>query len=297
MRLSQGFFFARLAGAPFSNRMAYMPDDFAHPFEAIKPPSDLSPPGLRAWLWRICRLVNVTPTELARTAAIAPSTVNKFLLDRDANPKRSLSARTLAALQKAALKVYADTLGQDYYLNSESAPGGFQIATVAVKSELRAFAFGLDIWPLKRQFFIQVPIPNSLSGLRFGGFAVTDDHAEQAFPYATILVATPFEIDRDTIEFAEFLIVERMNEEGKSELTVRRFTVSPSGDMWLTSQSRRGDRLTDVYAGKTNLDWAEKPPKDMKFKLTPHPDYTVRFRVISAIQPVAFDFAAIKFPE
>lgn len=265
-----------------------------HPFDRVQLPSDLSPAGLRAWLARICRYLDVSPTELARTAEIAPSTVNKFLVDTEG--KKSLSARTLSALQRAALDIQSRKFGKAYYPNTENDPRGFFTAMVMVGAELRAFVFKDQLlWPLHRQFHIQIPVPNTLRGRRLVGFLITDNHAEQSFPYATTITAAKFE--GEPLEVGEFLIVSRLDHEGRTELTVRHFTVSPNGDMWLTSQSRRGDRLTDIYVGKTESGWMTNPPSDMKFSLTPNPDYTVEYKVISAVSPVSYDYAALKFPE
>lgn len=69
----------------------------------IEAPRDLSPAGIKAWISKVSDEVGTTPTQLARAAQLAASTVNKFLRDED--PVRSLTAGTVEKLLIAARKM------------------------------------------------------------------------------------------------------------------------------------------------------------------------------------------------
>jgi hypothetical protein len=274
-----------------------------HPFEVVGPPTDLSPDGLRDWIEKTCAYLSVTPTELSRSANMAPSTVNKFMLD--IGGKKSLSSRTIARLVEGAAKLNSRKFGTKY-LHSDlptADPAGFTSRPIRVAGALRAGIFKSEhVWPIQSQFFVSVPIPNVLSTGFADGFmartiamVVADNHAEGIFPYASVVVARKFG-QHEPAETGDFYIVSRKNEANQVELTIRHFIISPQGDMWLIAQGRT-PRQPDIYLGRTALPEGLAAAVNQKFPIDQHQDYTIEYKVISAIQPFLSAFEKLKFPD
>jgi hypothetical protein len=270
-----------------------------HPFEAIRPPADLTPDGLRVWVEQTCSYLGVTPTELSRAAGIAPSTVNKFLVDPDG--KRSLSSRTLSSLVKGALSLHSERFSANYATllgSSRVKREGFQSPPIRVAASLRRDTFKEHhLWAMQDQFFVSAPIPNSLEVSGLVGLLVTDGHAEGVFPRGTVVIAAKFSIEGgDQIEMGDFFVVSRRDGAGLTELTLRHFIVSPKGDMWLISQAPRADRAPDnVYLGQASPEGMYGDER--KFSPTVQSGYTLEYKVISAIQPYSGAFKELKLPE
>src|SRR5215210_1314977 len=75
------------------------------------PPDLYSPRGhsaaeVRGWIKAVCTRLDVTPTQLARKAELAPSTLNRFLAGT--GPNQNVSARTIDALVSAAAMIFWD---------------------------------------------------------------------------------------------------------------------------------------------------------------------------------------------
>src|SRR4051794_15645086 len=69
-------------------------------------PPDHTPAGLKAWISLTSRFLGVTPTEWAKEADLAASTVNRFLRENDDGG--NLSASTIEALISAARRIESD---------------------------------------------------------------------------------------------------------------------------------------------------------------------------------------------
>jgi hypothetical protein len=230
------------------NPMTPLSDLFPHPFEEIRPPSDMSPDGVRAWIGEICRKVGTNPTNLAKKAELAPSTLNKFLAATDQN--KNLTAATIKRLMTAAAGLYVDQFG-NLPPAGEVGETTFYDSLVRMVGIVQADTFQsepkLDI---KSQLFLQVPIfgrrrPNHLA------FLVGDDHGLPLYPKNSILVVGTG-LEQDPPESGDRLIVARQNQSGAVEMTVKRLLVSPSGDVWLTAISQAASRPPDIYLGQVN---------------------------------------------
>jgi hypothetical protein len=272
-----------------------------HPFDSIRPPEDLSPDGLRLWLEQVCQYLGISPTELSRAAGISPSTVNRFIVDPTG--KKSLSSRTLSGLVRGATTIHTQRFSANYA--NLLGPGknrreGFLSPPVRVAASVRAGVFkDKHIWPIQDQFFVSAPIPNSL-GAKPVGLVVTDDHAQGVYPYGTVLIASRFSIESDGIELGDFFVVSRMDEERRTELTIRHFIVSPTGDMWLISQADyQKFRMPDAYLGRWEGDYkslASPGSPQPKFSPSAQSGYVIEYRIISAIQPYSESFKTLTFP-
>lgn len=277
-----------------------------HPFDLVRLPSDPSLEGLRDWILKVTNYLRVTPTQLARAAHVAPSTVNKFVADTTAS--RGLTARTMEKLFQAAAEIHDQKFGKARFQSGRDSdpkldPAGYSVVHVRVATALRRDIFKVNhLWPVDEQFFVSVVVPNllrtgkgpeeSLLPNGLAGMVVADDHADRAFAKSTILIVAPFSIDTSNPGPGEFFVVSTSSPEG-TELTVRQFMVSPSGDMWLLSQAATTPP-PDVHLGR--VDFEVKYTEKQIFKIVKKPPYTLEYKVICGIRPLADEYEALTFP-
>jgi hypothetical protein len=219
----------------------------------VFPPSDPSPDGLREWISETCRYLRVTPTEFAKSARLAASTLNRFLRQLD---EATLSARTIDALLEAAKR-----------LEKERAPD----ANVGDPERLAELPYLIDVptigdvalgsfhpitrWVQKGGYRLRLPVKPPFHRMGIGAFHVKDHHAYPVFPKNSLVIATAYagrsNTDMPDPKEGDYVLVfAQSTPETKrlSELTIRRVVVSPSGDMWLTRINRDID-LPDAYMG------------------------------------------------
>jgi hypothetical protein len=279
-----------------------------HPFDTIRLPSEPSAEALRAWILKVTEYLGISPTELARQAQVAPSTVNKFVADATAS--RGLTAKTMEKLFQAAAEIHNNKFGVARFQSVKEPdpkldPSGFTVVHVRVATALRRGFFKKShLWPVEQQFFVSVMMPNLLrtgkgreeSILPNGlvGMVVADHHAERTFEKSTILIVKPFDPETESPQPGEQFVVSRTDPEGKIELSVRQFMVSPSGDMWLLSQSAI-ERVPDVHLGRVEFEIKYEEQQD--FRITQEADYRLEFKVILELKPHTIEFEALTFPQ
>ncbi|PAY07165.1 hypothetical protein CK489_15300 [Bradyrhizobium sp. UFLA03-84] len=277
-----------------------------HPFDHIRMPSEPSLEGLRDWILKVSTYLDITPTELARAAEVAPSTINKFIADT--TQTKGMTAKTLQKLIKAASKINSDKFSEAYAGRRTeeqlSDPTGYSVVNVRVGSALRAGSYKTShLWPVRSQFFVSILLPNALHtgggreeslkphGLL--GMVVADQHAEGTFPHGTVVICSRL---FNHLEIGDYVVISRRDDTGNTELTIRNFVVSPKGDMWLSSRAEPvANRPPDIYAGRAPFE--VKYTRHEKFTLSPPPEYVIEYIIISAIQPYNERFEELKFPD
>ncbi|TGN75940.1 XRE family transcriptional regulator [Bradyrhizobium yuanmingense] len=254
-----------------------------HPLEELKPPTDFSPDALRLWITEACRSLKITPTELARAAGVAPSTINKFMLSGGSN--KSLSGRTMDTVVKAALRMHIDRIGrrQVQAIGSKN-PAGAAVSIVRVGASVKKGAFAESHrWDSEELFHVSVLMPNKIPRPLLG-FLMEDDQAGAALPYGTILVGAKVEPETDVAEAGDWFLVSQKDEAGRTEITVRKLAVSPNGDMWLISE----EIGPDAYLGKTKPDGTATLSQNKS-------KFTLEYRIIVALRPMTSDFEGVNF--
>jgi hypothetical protein len=244
-------------------------------------PTDLSPDGLRVWLLRVTNEAGVTPTQLAKLAKIAPSTVNKFLQRQGG--ASNLGARTIQKLTDALLVIHFDRKNEARIIQREEA--GIVAAYVKLLATIRLGVIRENhLWPAPNHLMLSVPVPpNSARGLI--GFAVADDEAGDIYPYGTVVVCSPHAVTG--VESGQRFVVSRSNGRGETEIMLRQSVISPNADIWLTSLARKDRRTPDIYMGKLD-----------ETKLSENRDegaYSIEYQVISSIRPEANLFDRVFF--
>lgn len=242
-------------------------------------PLSHSPAGLRSWLNHMTKALEVTPTELARKAEVAPSTLNRFIQGDDGS--KNLGARTIAKLVAALIPLYREK--QNLAHNFSDEPLGYAAVSVRVAASVRCGIFRTShVWPAEEQFYVQVPLPSSRT-TRLVGLVVADDEAATAYPYGTIVIAKAVD-EATSLTTGQRLVVTIANELGETEIALRALVISPNQDAWLTSLSGRSG-TPDVYLGKTS----ELAPTQ---RVGTH---KIDFVIISSIQPEANVFGDVVF--
>ncbi|WP_141339721.1 helix-turn-helix transcriptional regulator [Bradyrhizobium sp. USDA 3458] len=275
------------------------------PFHLLRLPAEPSADGLRTWVQQICSYLEITPTELARAASIAPSTLNRFV--GDASGDRGLTAKTLRSLLEAATKIHNDKFGAAVAHGPRGVNdfNNYSIVHVRVAASLSEDSFHSDhLWPIEYQFFTSIVVPsdaalNSLdnASLRravLQGFVIIDHHADRAFRKSTILICAPY-TEADYLIPGRYYVVSRSNEQGKKELTVRYFMVSPSADMWLIAQSTAKDSKPDVHLGRAVEDFGTERMLQA-YRPTKSSEYEVAFTVVCAVTPQIDAYEDLFFP-
>jgi hypothetical protein len=272
-------------------RMA-LPELEKHPLEnykAVPYPEDLTPDGIRAWIVAACKVLEISPTELARLADIAPSTVNKFLGEKGS--KRGLTSRTIETLVRTASRHEGDKFGSRVRPLSSDSPG-FSAPPIRVAASLKMQVFKASYaWDARDQFFVHVPIPDRFYRQPMMGFAVADDHAGNIYPFGSILIASKFQPETDPINQGEWFVVSRGDESGGIELTVRQVMVSPNDDLWLISMAADRSSMPDIYLGKQKLGEPLAGIESLRLA------YAFEYKVFSAIIPIATSYNDMRFPD
>jgi hypothetical protein len=230
------------------------PDIFPEPdlpsSTAIFPPADHSPAGLRAWIAATCGYLDITPTQFAKYASLAPSTINRFL--RSDDTAVSLSARTIDILLEAARKVEKDV---DYIAKNRAQLGaetGPFLIDITLAGPAAAGLF-YDQNNVIRIRHLRIPIRAPFHLHNIFALEIADDHASPVFKKGSIVVACPFRgIGGRSIlqpRDGDYVVVPQFVQEPGpflGEWTIRRFVVSPSGGAWLVPINPQAN-IPDVF--------------------------------------------------
>ncbi len=210
-------------------------------------PTGHSPEAIRRWIAAVCRRLNTTPTELARRADLAPSTVNRFLSGNSKN--NNVSASTISKLTEATANIYYD------FLQTASAEDGTFIEKVEVeanwagkpvtsfdKTIIQVPVIGFvssNTWnsqtelPREERYNVSIPISNIYANLPIIGLEVRGGTSNSKFPNTSIIICVPYyALDRDPLH-EEFVVVNRKNRFDNIESQVRQYMKSDYGEDWL----------------------------------------------------------------
>jgi hypothetical protein len=234
---------------------------------AISEPIDPSAEGLRAWIWETCRYLGISPTEFAREAKLASSTINRFMR-AEAGSDASLSGRTIEALLNAARSIDAyqaenepqhPTTGERNdqlekpYLTSVAVIGRARAEPISTTDPI------IYSPPL---YWLKLPISREYLNKGLGAFEIVDDHALPTYPPGSIVIVSPLrsKIQRhpergivvdlgvdDQEDIISLAVLGQDTESGKTlyRASVKKFAISPGGDAWLLTPNRQAHSLKD----------------------------------------------------
>lgn len=253
---------------------------FPNPLDAVRAPENLDAASVRAWIQRICKALDITPTALAREAGVAPSNLNRFLAGGEG--MANLGARTIDKIARTAGHLQLNRFNSEHSDAEEwTDPNAFWLASVRVVATIEEDKLSNRLaYPVERQFMITVPLFGGI-GRRPLGFLVGDDHAARAFPRRSLVVGV--ELAGRAPRSGERLLVSK----GKLDyaaISVREYRVSPSGDAWLVSLSSAAVRPPDIYLGKV--------VEDGLLSHAENSEYRLEYLIVASIRPEEIDKSA-----
>lgn len=205
------------------------------------------PAEMRRWLKLMCRLSGLRPTELARAAGLAPSTVNRFLYGR---PKHRLSATTIQKIDQAAAHAYEVrvkmTMGQRA-INHDSLPTDAEAAGVpeelmpqmiTVVGFVQAGHWRESAeWFDDEQYYVSAPPFREWWSVPMIGLEVRGQSMNRMYPEGTVLIcANLIHVDRNPVP-GEKVIVQQRDRHGLVEATVKELQLDERGAAWLWPRS------------------------------------------------------------
>lgn len=206
---------------------------------------------IRRWLKVLCRLSGLTPTQLAKAAGLAPSTLNRFL---NSEVKHRLSASTLSKIEGAAAVAYEKrvkvawgqrSLDKDKLRNFDLVeyPPSVMAQTenprfVRVLGHVQAGDWREAIeWAHEDQYVVgNPPFPEYAQDPKFA-LEVRGTSMNKIYPPGTIVLCVPFiHVDRNPVP-GEKVLVQRRSPNGMVEATVKEFQIDDHGRAWLWPRS------------------------------------------------------------
>lgn len=217
-------------------------------------------PEIRRWLKVMCRLAGLSPTQLAKAAGLAPSTINRFL---NSDVKHRLSASTLKKIDSAATIAYDErvkvawgqrSLDKDNIRGFEliEYPSNVMDQTVSPKfvrvlGHVQAGDWREAIeWPHEDQYVVgNPPFHEHRLDPKFG-LEVRGTSMNRVFPPGTIVLCVPFMyVDRNPIP-TEKVLVQRRQPNGLIEATIKEFQIDDHGRAWLWPRSTDPEHQTPI---------------------------------------------------
>ncbi len=101
-------------------------------------------------------------------------------------------------------------------------------------------------WPVLERFAIAAPVDDRWAHHTVSGFLVRGDSMDEVYPDGTILIVVPMvELERWP-EPGERVIVQRRNNLGEYEATVKEFVVDKYGKFWLSPRSSNPEHRVPI---------------------------------------------------
>lgn len=195
--------------------------------KVMKRPISFEQQEVRRWIKGICRDYDIKSTHLAKLAGVAPSTLNRFLNDKE--HQYVLSAKTIGKVEKAVA-----SLPDNMQLSDQLELSGERLIVVG---EVAAGVFKTALeWPVNEQFAFSLPPIPIFEGCRKFGLIVRGESMNQLYKPGTILICVKFiDLERDPQD-GEKVIVERTDKHGMTEATVKEYRIQ-NGEAWLWPKS------------------------------------------------------------
>jgi hypothetical protein len=203
-------------------------------FAFVGTPSDVSPAGIRRWIADVTARLEITPTELARKAGLAPSTLNRFLAETD--PTRNLSGRTITALIRAGQEManFPDPLTFDHLsaFDDESSTSTYLVEIIVLGVVKDEFLPEIQ-WEPEDTYTVKLPIPAPYHRHSLLALEVGDSHASKIYPFGSLVIAIPFDSLHRGPVHGEKVVVLEINENDWVKASIFEYLQSPSNDGWL----------------------------------------------------------------
>lgn len=172
----------------------------------VRPPWSYSKEAIREWIYETSRALGISPTEFARSANLAASTINRFLRDPD---ESNLNANTLGALVIAAERLDREYLeGKRERAKQEPEPEK-KVVRVPVLGVLSTHLSDKSTDFTKTKYTISVPVRRPFFSRPIGAFEVGDGHGGPEYPEGCIVIMTTMQHEAGDDSAAEPFLAPR----------------------------------------------------------------------------------------
>lgn len=223
---------------------------------------------IRRWIKVMCRMAGMSPTQLARAASVAPSTLNRFL--NNPSVKHKPSTTTLGKIEGAASLAYSDRVkitwgrkqyppfgpSEDRHLGDIKKP--FDLNLLPVVDVIGAVEAGTWVegieWPVEDRFTVPIIEFPGFEGSPKYALEVYGDSMNEVYPPGSIIICVhPIHVDRNPLP-GERVVVRQTSENGLSEFTVKEFQIDNKGQPWLWPRSTNPEHQTPIKIDPTGED-------------------------------------------
>ncbi len=218
---------------------------FAHStLNELQAPQGHSKEAVRAWLNNVIEAYHMKPTSWAKSAGLAPSTINRFLTSRD--DMGNLSASTIDKLSSALIGSVMHSAHSHWTSNNERSEGFFSIPSVLVdvpmigfvseNNILKAGSTDIDLrkasWNDRFEKTLTVPVPTPWIATKMVGFDVDGICYDPIYPNGSILICVPiFSMDGPPSPGKRLIVYEKQENE-KYKTYLRELSLDPNGRAW-----------------------------------------------------------------
>lgn len=213
------------------------------------------------------------PTQLARAAGLAASTINRFLNSKEVT--HTLSARTLDKIINACeerLSQLAEEITDDATkqallarvasigdlkisrwsellkdIQGKLVNRGVRLDAIQVVGAVQAGRWVEAVrWPYVDQYTIQSPVDDRYPGIPREGLEVRGPSMNLLYPEGTVvIVVSLIAIDRDPTP-GQKVVVQRRRRDGTVEATVKEFQKDEAGKVWLWPRSNHPEHQQPI---------------------------------------------------
>ncbi|MGN7122890.1 hypothetical protein [Methylorubrum thiocyanatum] len=216
----------------------------------------------REWINRICTLAKVTPTQLAREAALSPSTINRFL--KQTTSSANLGASTLAAIMEAGERLIDSALQN----NLHDVDYIRKLSELRVHENVKPFRLSRDVtiigcirtslfapadtvqYSPEMFFDVKIPVRGAHEDKLVVGFEYFTDHpgdllADEDLVFGVPLLGQNFELSE-----GDRVVLNRRNAKAEVETSLRDVFFDKKDGCWLAAVGGETEQFPPVYLGK-----------------------------------------------
>lgn len=240
---------------------------------------EADPEQVRRWIVNVCDTVGITTTGFARTAGVAPSTLNRFVNKQNGSP-RNLSGDTIYKLQVTAKKLLSgakeDILAKStrYRSNTlrERNTRRIEVVGHVAAGEWR----NAMEWPDDERYVTSQATPQIYDGYTMIGLEIHGDSMDLKFPHGSVVTCVPFSEMSRRPKHGDFVVVLRPDAEGQVEATVKEYQLDNDGCAWLLARSTDPKYQQPIRLGHPDDEMLDDRPE-------------IRYLIIGSYTPLKVD--------
>lgn len=197
--------------------------------------------------------MGMTQAEFAEEVGVAQGMISKWESGTDAP-----NLDNLISLSEAT--------GEDFLLAQTGKPRGVQRSgiarPVAIVGAVQAGHWSEAVeWPHDDKYALLLPLPKAWKDIDFQGFLVRGSSMNRLYPEGSVVVAAPTIINQLDPFSGDKVVVQRQNESGLYEVTLKQLEITPDGIGWLWPRSTDPEHQTPLkFQGTIDLNRHDDRP-------------------------------------